>query len=204
MIRNLPGTDIGDRASGSRIYTPPQGAELITNHLRKWEAFLHADHGLDPLVAMALAHYQFEAIHPFFDFNGRTRRVLNMLMLIESKLLELPVPYLSGHIMRHNKDECYERLDAVTSQEEWQEWVLFILAANPKLPAAELTRLLFTHPYVRIDNVVEADLAQRQTASKWLTELAGRGLISKEKVGRRIVNVNLELLDQLIRTPLPS
>lgn len=231
IIRNAPGTYIGNPATGRRIYTPPEGRDVILDHLSAWERFLHADHGLDPLVVMALAHYQFEAIHPFFDGNGRTGRVLNMLVLIETGLLELPILHLSGHIMRH-KDEYYERLNAVTCNDAWQPWLIFMLAGvestaqwtldlieatdglrasmerdirltNPKLPAQDLTRLLFTQPYLRIDNVVDAGLAQRQTASRWLTDIADLGFLTKEKIGRNVVYINDRLLNALFSTPLP-
>ena len=196
-IRDAPGTYIGNPATRDRIYTPPEGKDVILHHLSAWERFLHGDHGIDPLVVMALAHYQFEAIHPFFDGNGRTGRVLNMLVLIEAGLMELPILYLSGHIMRH-KGDYYRLLNAVTTDDAWEQWIVFMVAGvestatwtfdlvettdgmravmaqdlrelNPKLPAYELTRLLFTQPYLRIENVVAAGLAQRQTAAKWLT-----------------------------------
>lgn len=232
IIRNTPGTYIGTPTNGKRIYTPPEGREIILDHLSAWEKFLHGDHGVDPLVVMALAHYQFEAIHPFFDGNGRTGRILNLLTLIETGLLELPILYLSGHIVRH-KDEYYSLLNAVTRSDEWEPWILFMLTGvestarwtlalveatdglrgtvehdirriRPKLPAGELTRLLFTQPYLRIENVVDAGLAQRQTASKWLNELATTGLIAKEKIGRNVVYINQKLLNELFTTPLPE
>lgn len=232
IIRSTPGTYIGNPGTGRRIYTPPEGRSLILDHLSSWERFIHADNGLDPLVTMALAHYQFEAIHPFYDGNGRTGRILNILLLIEAELLRLPILYLSGHIMR-NKDEYYERLNGVTRADEWQPWILFMLSGiestalwtlglvdateklrlaveqdirqmNPKLPAVELTRLLFTQPYLRIDKVVDAGLAQRQTASKWLTDISDHGFILKEKVGRNVIYVNQRLLNVLFRIPLPG
>ncbi|WCC80449.1 Fic family protein [Cutibacterium equinum] len=231
-IRNQPGTYIGNASTGAHIYTPPEGQHVILDHLSAWERFLHDDHGLDPLVAMALAHYQFEAIHPFFDGNGRTGRILNLLMLIETGLLELPVLYLSGHILRH-KDTYYERLNAVTREDAWEPWLLFMLAGvestatwtldlvestdsmrtslqdsiralDPKLPAVSLSRMLCSQPYMRIDNVVDAGLAQRQTASRWLTLLANSGLITKEKIGRHVLFINTELLSMLFHTPLPE
>lgn len=231
-IRNQPGTYIGNSVTGRRIYTPPVGKDVILDHLSRWERFLHGEHGLDPLVVMALAHYQFEAIHPFFDGNGRTGRILNLLILIETGLLELPILYLSGHIVRH-KDTYYERLNAVTQNGEWEPWILFMLSGiestaqwtldlvertdqlranmehqireqNSKLPAASLARMLFSQPYLRIDNVVEAGLAKRQTAAHWLTELAGSGLIIKERVGRNVIFINNRLLQTLFQTPLPE
>ncbi|MDO5495692.1 MAG: Fic/DOC family N-terminal domain-containing protein [bacterium] len=232
VIRDAPGTFIGNPESGTRIYTPPEGRGVILDHLSAWERFLHGDHGIDPLIVMALAHYQFEAIHPFFDGNGRTGRILNILILIENGLLELPLLYLSGHIMRH-KDEYYSLLDGVTRRGEWSEWILFMVRAvestsqwmmnlidetdllrstmerdirlsNARVPAAELTRLLFTQPYLRIENVVDAGLAQRQTAAKWLSALADQGLITKERVGRNLVFVNHRLLGAFFSAPLPD
>lgn len=232
IIRNQPGTYIGNPATGQRIYTPPVGRDVILDHLSAWERFLHGDHGLDPLVVMALTHYQFEAIHPFFEGNGRTGRILNLLILTETGLLQLPILYLSGHIVRH-KDTYYERLNAVTQNSEWEPWILFMLSGiestaqwtldlvertdqmradiehqirerNSKLPAASLARMLFSQPYLRIDNVVEAGLAKRQTAAHWLTDLAESGLIIKERVGRNVIFINNRLLQALFQTPPPE
>ena len=231
-IRDQPGTYIGNPTTGQRIYTPPEGRDIILDHLSAWERFINGDHGLDPLVLMALAHYQFEAIHPFFDGNGRTGRILNMLILIQTELLRLPILYFSGHIVRH-KDTYYERLNAVTRDNEWEPWILFMLSGvestaqwtldlvektdqmrvemeqqirdhNSKLPAASLARMMFSQPYLRIDNIVEAGLAKRQTAAHWLTDLADSGLISKERVGRNVVFINNRLLQTLFHTPLPE
>lgn len=231
-IRDMPGTFIGNPATKTRIYTPPEGKAVILGRLSAWERFIHAEDEIDPLVKMALAHYQFEAIHPFFDGNGRTGRILNMLLLIESGLLELPVLYLSGHIMRR-KGLYYELLNGVTRDEAWEPWILFMLSgvestsrwtldliettdalraqmesdirtSSPKLPAGELTRLLFTQPYLRIENIVEAGLAQRQTAGRWMTDLADRGLVVKERVGRGTIYINIKLLTALFDTPLPQ
>lgn len=231
-VRTLPGTFIGNPVTKERVYTPPQGEEVLLKHLSAWENFLHDDHGIDPLIAMALAHYQFEAIHPFSDGNGRTGRVLNILLLIEAGLLELPVLYLSGYIVRH-KDTYYERLNAVTREEAWESWILFMLdgirstaqwtlqlietseelraemeesirEVGNHLPAAELTRLLFSQPYLRIENVVEAGLAKRQTASVWLGKLVEAKLIGVEKMGRQKVFINHRLVDALFHTPLPE
>ncbi|QOQ39557.1 Fic family protein [Trueperella pecoris] len=232
VIRDHPGTYIGNPVTRERIYTPPEGKDAILDHLSAWEKFLHADHGIDPLVVMALAHYQFEAIHPFFDGNGRTGRILNMLILIDTGLLQLPILYLSGHIVRH-KDEYYRLLNKVTSHGEWEPWILFILGGVeatakwtldlveatdemrmnleqeirslfPKLPAASLSRLLFSQPYLRIENIVEAGLAQRQTAARWLNDLAEHGFIAKERVGRTNIFVNTRLLQTLFHTSIPE
>lgn len=229
-VRDLPGTYIGNPSTGVRVYTPPEGKDVLLKHLALWEQFLHTDDGLDPLVRMALAHYQFEAIHPFFDGNGRTGRILNLLLLVEDGLMRLPVLYLSGYILRH-RSEYYARLNAVTYKDEWEPWILFMLAgvqstaewtlslidaveqirnafeqrireSFPKLPATDLTRVLFTLPYARIENVVEAGLAQRQTAGRWLSDLASQGIIAKERVGRNTIYINQTLLDVIFGADL--
>lgn len=180
---------------------------------------------------MALAHYQFEAIHPFHDGNGRTGRILNLLILIEKGLLDLPILYLSGHILRH-KDIYYRRLQGVTRRGEWEPWILFMLEGiaevatwtlqiiddtqkmqedlearirdhHPHMPPVSLCRLAFSQPYLRIDNIIEDGLAQRQTAAKWLNALAADGLLEKRRIGRRNIYVNRRLPDRLFTTPLP-
>ncbi|MFY9262299.1 MAG: Fic family protein [Actinomycetaceae bacterium] len=231
-IRNTPGTYIGNPATKERTYTPPEGKDTILRHMSNWEKFVHSQTDLDPLVLMAVAHYQFEAIHPFYDGNGRTGRILNLLLLIEKGLLELPIIYLSGHILRH-KETYYDLLNQVTREEAWEAWILFMLAgvestatwtlniveetdrlrlstlekireSSPRLPATELAQLLFTQPYLRIDNVVDAGLAKRQTASSWLNELSENGVLIREKIGRHVVFVNHLLLDKLFITELPD
>lgn len=225
-IRNQPGTFIGNPVTRERIYTPPEGVDVLRDHLSAWERFLHTDHGLDPLIVMALQHYQFEAIHPFFDGNGRTGRVLNLLVLIENGLIELPVLYLSGHIVRH-KDEYYSALRAVTIAEDWDRWIRFMIEAVDStsrwtldlvegieqlrqevetemrlhlpahVPVSDLTRALFTQPYLRIDTVVTLGLAQRQTASKWLAALVKQGILERQDVGRGAIFLNIRLLNFL-------
>src|SRR5581483_8220699 len=187
-----------------------------------WERFLHASEEIDPLVRMAAAHYQFEAIHPFSDGNGRTGRVLNLLFLIEQKLLDSPVLYLSRAIIRRKAD-YYRLLRAVTVDGRWEEWILFMLAAveetarwttdrirairellndtakrvaaeAPAVYSRELIELLFVQPYCRIANVVEAGIAQRQTASVYLKALAEAGVLREVKVGREKLFVNPRLM----------
>src|SRR6185312_2121110 len=108
------------------IFSPPEGRDVITEKLTAWEQFVHADDGLDPLIRMAAAHYQFEAIHPFADGNGRTGRILNVLMLMDAGLLRLPVLYLSRYII-DTKDDYYRLLLAVTAESAWEAWILYIL-----------------------------------------------------------------------------
>ena len=229
QIRDLPGTKIANPSSGEIIYTPPEGKDLISEKLRNWEQFLHNQTDLDPLVRMAAAHYQFEAIHPFFDGNGRTGRIINILVLVQFDLLKLPVLYLSRYIIE-NKSEYYRLLGAVTEEEAWEEWVVFMLNAVretaewtrgkihairalhrslgeqirlelPSIYRRELLDLIFEQPYCRIENVVAADLAQRQTASSWLRSLADEGILREIKVGRNKIFVNHQFFDLLTTSP---
>ncbi|WP_350354517.1 Fic family protein [Corynebacterium aquatimens] len=202
----------------------PEGTEVIQQHLAAWERYLYSNHGLDPIVLMAAAHYQFEAIHPFYDGNGRTGRILNILLLLQEGVLDLPVLYLSGHIV-DNKSEYYRFLRAVTAEGAWEEWILFMTEAVTTsaqstfllidaisnlqsrtteqvrslgiAPAAELTELLFVQPYVRINDVVGAGLAQRQTASAWLSQLAAAGVVEEHRAGRSKVFLNTAALEVL-------
>lgn len=212
QIRRGPGTALANAATGEVIYTPPAGESVLREKLANWEPFIHDATGIDPLIRMAVAHYQFEAIHPFTDGNGRTGRVLNLLMLVEHGLLDLPVLYLSRYILRHRAD-YYRGLLAVTTDGAWEGWIGFMLAAvtdtarwtsakiravqqlntaatafvrdrAPKIYSRELVDMLFVQPYCRIQNLVEADIAKRQTASVYLKQLAALGMLREIKVGR--------------------
>jgi Fic family protein len=214
-IRKVPGTTISNAATGEVVYTPPVGEALIRDLLANWERFVHAEDGLDPLVRMAVAHYQFEAIHPFLDGNGRTGRVLNILFLIEQSLLSLPILYLSRYILEHRSD-YYRLLNGVSMRGEWQPWIVYMLHAVaetaqwttrkisavrqlvahttefvrvelPKIYSYELVEIIFQQPYCRIQNLVDANIAQRQTASSYLKQLVEIGVLreitgSKEKL----------------------
>lgn len=224
-IRSGTGTYIGNPVTGGRVYTPPEGRDVIEEHLRGWESFLYSDHGLDPLVAIALAHYQFEAIHPFYDGNGRTGRILNLALLVQEKLLTQPVLYLSGRIV-DTKSDYYRRLRAVTEEGDWQGWILYLVnsiegaareatalidavsASRDELvetirartniaSAQEFAEVLVVNPYVRINDVTKAGLAQRQTASRWLHELERLGVLELIEVGRERIFVNRRVLDVL-------
>jgi Fic family protein len=188
-VRKVPGTVIGNQATGEIIYTPPVGEQIIRDLLSNWERFLHEEDEIDPLIKMAISHYQFEAIHPFYDGNGRTGRILNVLYLIEQDLLTLPILYLSRYIV-HNKQDYYRLLNQVTQSQKWEEWLLFTLrgveeTANwtcdkiaaikvlmektteyireelPKVYSYELVQLIFEQPYCRIHNLVERGIAKR-------------------------------------------
>ena len=226
-VRRVPGTKLANAATGETIYTPPEGEGLIRDHLTTWERFLHEERDLDPLIRMAAGHYQFEAIHPFTDGNGRTGRVLNSLFLIQEGLLSSPILYLSRYIIRH-KESYYALLLEVTRRGAWEPWLVFILegvretatwtlrkilairdleqsVANrlqtrlPKIYSRELVEVIHVQPYCRIANLVRAGIAKRQTAATYLKQLAELGILEERKVGREKLFVNRGLLDVLTR-----
>jgi Fic family protein len=221
-VRSQPGIRIGNPRTGEVIYAPPEGREVISSLLDNLSEFIYAQNdGLDPLVKMAIAHYQFEAIHPFRDGNGRTGRILNILMLIEYGLLDYPILYLSKAIIE-SKAGYYERLRAVTEQGDWQGWVKYMLRAvaessretkatveeiqrqmeefrnkmqdlTPRIYSYELLVTLFAKPYVRISHLEDAKIAERQTAGKYLRQLAEAGLLEPMPAGRSMIYVNRPL-----------
>lgn len=210
-VRAVPGTRIANPTTREIVYAPPEGADMIRDKLAAWEGFVHAQDDLDPLVRMAVTHYQFEAIHPFHDGNGRTGRVINILMLIEAGLDE-PILYLSRSIISRRND--YHRLlRAVTAEGAWIEWIHYMLdvvresaiSTARKITSirscqeqiaerartattggrdAHLLAVLFEQPYCRISTVVERCEVSRQTASTWLHALVDAGLLHDAKVGR--------------------
>ena len=221
-IRKVTGTFIGNKTTGEIIYTPPAGENVIRDLLANWEQFLHDDDELDPLIKMAVSHYQFEAIHPFHDGNGRTSRILNVLYLIECGLLTLPILYLSRFIV-HNKQEYYRLLNQVTKDQNWEEWLLFMLkgveqtaiwtcdkitairalmesttdyikAQLPKIYSYELVQLIFEQPYCRISNLVERNIAKRQTASIYLKQLTTIGVLQEIDSGKEKLFVHPRLM----------
>jgi Fic family protein len=224
-VREVPGTKLTNAATGETIYTPPVGEDTLRRHLAAWERFMHDERQIDPLIRMAAGHYQFEAIHPFTDGNGRTGRVLNSLFLIEQGLLTMPILYLSRHIIAH-RTEYYDRLIAVTRDEAWEPWLIYMLEAVretatwtlgriaairelsdetarrvraelPKIYSRELVDTIFEQPYCRIENLVSAGIAKRQTASRYLQLLAELGVLEARKVGREMLYVHPALLAAL-------
>ena len=217
---------IEDVAAGAAVYTPPRGRARIVALLQNLTDFLARPGDLDPLIRMAVAHYQFEAIHPFVDGNGRTGRILNILALVQAGLLDLPVLYLSRSIIQ-NKGEYYRRLRAVTEAREWEEWLLYMLAAveetaawttgrilairelfeattercRQELPeymySRELVELLFVQPYVKIKFLVDAGIAKRQTAAVYLRHLEKLGILQGERHGRETIYKHPALLGLL-------
>jgi Fic family protein len=224
-VRKVPGIKLANEASGKVIYTPPEGEQLLRKMLANWERFLHEESDLDPLIRMAVGHYQFESIHPFTDGNGRTGRVLNSLYLVQSGLLTLPILYLSRYIIEH-KDDYYRLLLAVTRDSAWEPWLLFMLDAvvetvrwttakietirrlekhtrdyvrykRPKIYSQELIDVIFEQPYCRISNLDKAGIAKRQTASRYLKELVAIGVLEERENGREKLFVHPKLMTLL-------
>jgi Fic family protein len=224
-IRRVPGTALANDRTGEVIYTPPVGEDRIRGLLSNWEHFLHNRTELDPLIRMAVAHYQFEAIHPFTDGNGRTGRVINSLFLISENLLTLPILYLSRYIIRH-KEDYYRLLLEVTRSSAWEPWILYMLqaveetaiwttakieairqlalhtvehvrSAAPKIYSRELVDLVFAQPYCRIQNVTEAGIAARQAASRYLKQLAEIGVLTEMAFGREKLFIHPKLMNLL-------
>jgi Fic family protein len=228
-VRRVPGATLANARTGEVVYTPPVGEEHLRSLLANWERFLHDHEEIDPLIRMAVMHYQFEAIHPFTDGNGRTGRVLNSLFLIEAGLLTLPILYLSRYIIRHRVD-YYRLLIGVTRDEAWEPWILYVLKgveetagwtqrkieamrnlarstaeyfrkALPKIYHRELVDLLFEQPYCRIQNITQAGLAERHAASRYLKSLVRIGVLEERVVGRERLFVNPRLLKLLTEEP---
>jgi len=225
-IRAIPGTALkSDR--GEVIYTPPVGEQVIRDKLANLEQFIHAEDELDPLVKMAVMHYQFEAIHPFPDGNGRTGRILNLLYLVEQQLLDIPVLFLSRYIIA-NRQAYYAGLRGITEAQQWEPWVLFMLRAVEStaqqtfeqvnrilslmeevrervqreaetIYSKDLIELIFMQPYTKIGFLVNTGIAKRQTASRYLQTLAGMGILREELVGREKYYINDALFAELTR-----
>lgn len=209
------------------IYTPPEGEARLRTLLANWERFLHDECALDPLIRMVVAHYQFEAIHPFTDGNGRTGRVLNSLFLVEQQLLSLPILYLSKYIIA-NKSDYYRLLRAVTADNAWEEWIVFMLRgvqetatwttgkivaihalaeqtttfmrqALPKIYSRELVDVIFEQPYCRISSLVDLGIAGRQAASRYLKALSAAGILREKVSGKEKLFLHPKLMTLLTR-----
>lgn len=224
-IRDMPGTAVVNSATGDTVYTPPEGEDVIRRKLHNLEDYIHTEDGTDALIKMAVIHYQFEAIHPFTDGNGRTGRIVSILYLVQQGLLDLPVLYLSRYIIQ-NKSSYYRLLRQVTEASEWEPWILYVLdaveetaaltrarilgirsllletieAVRDKLPrvySKELVELLFRQPYTKIQFLVDAGIAKRQTASAYLRELESIGVLRSSRAGKETVFLNVRLYDLL-------
>lgn len=225
-IRRGFGTRIGNARTGDIIYTPPEGEENIRKLLENLVSYQLEQSDLDPLICTAIGHYQFEAIHPFPDGNGRTGRVLNILWMVEKALLEVPVLYLSRAII-DSKAEYYAGLRGVTERMDWEAWISYFLeiievtaietrrrielirqlidaaklkarSLAPKIYSSELIDLVFDQPYTRIAFLERAGIAKRQTASKYLQELAAIGLLRSQREWKEALYVNDALMEALI------
>lgn len=230
-VRRTPGTTLINGHTGRVVYTPPEGEALLREKLANWERWMHGtlpgSADIDPLVRMAVGHYQFEAIHPFTDGNGRTGRIVNLLYLVEQGLLDVPVLYLSRHILR-NRADYYDGLQSIAETAAWEPWLLYMLGAvtetarwtteriiairnlleetaerirrdAARIYSRELAEVIFVRPYCRIAHLVDAGLAKRQTASIYLKELAAIGILRERKLGREKVFLNPGFIDLLTR-----
>lgn len=224
-VRRVPGTALANGATGEVIYTPPVGETVLRDKLANWEQFLHNAEDIDPLIRMAVAHYQFEAIHPFTDGNGRTGRIVNSLFLIQEGLLTLPILYLSRYIIRH-KTDYYCLLLKVTREQDWESWILYILKGIeetatwttakiaairalsehtteyvrqelPKIYSYELVSLIFELPYCRIGNLVDAGIAKRQAASQYLKQLVEIGVLVEASSAKEKLFIHPKLMQLL-------
>jgi len=224
-VRRQSGTVLRNMATGEVVFEPPQNHEEIQALLSELERYINEPNDLDPLVNMAIIHYQFESIHPFYDGNGRTGRIINILYLILKGMLDLPILYLSSYIIRHKAD-YYRLLQEVRTKENWEEWILYMLDGVeqtslgtidlvqdihtlmaktqhqiqeqlPKIYSKDLVEVLFMHPYTKIDFLIAHLGVHRDTASKYLNELEKIGLMRNIKLGRSKFFVHTELFDRL-------
>lgn len=230
-FRKLPGTALKNDQTGEIVYIPPQSHDEIIVLMSNLEAFINDNSisDLDPLVKMALIHHQFESIHPFYDGNGRTGRIINVLYLAKEGLLRLPILYLSRFINQH-KSDYYHLLQETRKTQNWENWILFMLEAIeqtamqtttivrgirklmlkhkqliriklPKIYSQDLINNLFKHPYTKIDFLVQDLGITRQTASKYLEQLMDLEILSVHKIGKEKFYINTELYHFLYNAP---
>jgi Fic family protein len=224
-LRRLPGTSLKNTVTGEVIYTPLDDYDTILTLMKNLEEYINETDHLSPLIKLAIQHYQFESIHPFYDGNGRTGRIINVLYLCLHELLDSPVLYLSDYIIKH-KPDYYRLLGEVKTKDNWEEWILFILKAiedtskqttdqiksinqlflklqnkikeeASKLYNKELLELLFEQPYCKIEFVTDRLKVSRLTASKYLNGLEKIGILRSKKVWKEIIYINIELFDLL-------
>ena len=226
-LRHTVGTALKNSINGEVIYTPPCCEAVLREKLAALEQFINdpGNSALDPLIKMAFIHYQFEAIHPFADGNGRTGRILNALYLVQQELLSQPILYLSSYIIKY-KSDYYQLLRDVTEKNNWNDWVMYVLTAliettqlttkkirsmlalkeefEKKMKETlgpsfsyELLQLMFTLPYLKIELLEKKKIAHRQTASVWLKKLAAAKILSTQKIGRTTYYINYRLMELL-------
>jgi len=224
-VRRQSGTVLKNAATGEVVFTPPQDYETIQELLDNLECYINEENEIDPLINMAIIHYQFESIHPFYDGNGRTGRIINILYLVLQNLLELPILYLSRYIIK-NKADYYRLLQEVRTKEKWEEWVLYMLDGIeqtslstielieninllmletqtvvkeklPKLYSKDLIEILFMHPYTRMEFLVNGLGISRQTASKYLKDLQNIGVLESVQIKNSKFFINTQLFAML-------
>lgn len=225
-IRKLPGTELKNSITGETIYTPPQSEKEIRAYLKNLEDFINdAEDGIDPLIKVCLIHYQFESIHPFYDGNGRTGRILNILYLVLNNLIDSPILYLSKYINK-TKQEYYKLFNQVRDNNNFEDWILYILKGIeitsketisliekiqkemknykeefrdklPKIYSKELLESLFYEVYTKISYIEKACNVTRLTASSYLNQLEEIGLLESEKIGRERLYKNVRLIKLL-------
>lgn len=227
-FRKLPGTALKNAATGETIYTPPQDYDEILRLMTNLEKYINDSsmQDCDPLIKMAIIHFQFESIHPFYDGNGRTGRIINILYLILEKLQNLPILYLSNYIIKH-KLEYYSFLQKVRDENHWEEWILFMIRCvevtaretieliisikdlmldykhrlrdNYKFYSQDLLNNLFKHPYTKIEFIVNDLGVSRLTAANYLNKLSEDGMLRKDKLGTGNYYINEELFALLTK-----
>ncbi|MEI6730589.1 MAG: Fic family protein [Pseudomonadota bacterium] len=226
-FRKLPGTALKNDKTGDTIYTPPQELAQIQDLMSNLEKFINDDEilDIDPLIKMAIIHHQFESIHPFYDGNGRTGRIINILYLVKQGLLNSPLLYLSRFI-NQNKGDYYHLLQTIRDNNTWEEWILFMLEGIEqtsyqtiilirkmrdlmqshkhkirneleKIYSQDLINVIFCHPYTKVEFVVRELKVSRITATKYLEKLIQIKLMHKIKIGRENYYINTELFDLL-------
>ena len=224
-IRSLPGTVLKNEETQEVVYTPPQNKAEILDLLTNFINHFNREDDLSPLINLAILHFQFESIHPFYDGNGRTGRILNILYLVLNKLIDVPILYLSSYII-NNKATYYRLLNKTNKTGQWEEWIIFMLKAvestskntisritniknlldstvvkvqkdAPKVYRKELVELLFEQPYSKIEFVVNKLGVERKAASRYLKELERIGIIEAQKIGRESIYINKALIEML-------
>lgn len=224
-VRRQSGTILKNVQTGEIVFTPPQEYEVIQALLDNLETYINEPNEIDDLINMAIIHYQFESIHPFYDGNGRTGRIINILYLILKDLLDIPILYLSRYIITHKAD-YYRLLQEVRTKDNWEEWILYMLdgveqtsletvdlingindlmmatqekifTQLPKIYSKDLVEILFMHPYTKIEFLVDRLGLHRHTASMYLKELENISILKSIKIGRSKFFVNIELFDML-------
>ncbi|MDY0237275.1 MAG: Fic/DOC family N-terminal domain-containing protein [Campylobacterales bacterium] len=224
-IRKQAGTVLKNQTTGEVMYTPPQDERVIRELLANLEQYINSNDDIDPLIKMAVIHYQFEAIHPFYDENGRTGRIINILYLVLNKLIDLPILYLSSYIIKH-KVEYYRLLQEVKNKDKWEEWIIYmldgvwqvsngqieliynikrlmdstknILKSNlPKVYSKDLLEVLFLHPYTTIEMLIINLNIHRDTASKYLKSMEKIGILNEVQIKNSKFYVNIKLFELL-------